>query len=191
VKRKQYIVMGVFGVLFVALSYLGWAILVKPVWAKIAQRNAELKTAQDKLAEAHAKAAQYVQFRALAENIRRDLVFISGRVDPMLPTPDLFRLLSSMGNRFALPNYTFEAKPRAKTKEAGLSSMDEIPATVKFKSGFHQLGLYLTWAISQDRLILPDLFMLTATAPYDDSVPSLLVTVDMRFFLEHPKEAAQ
>lgn len=190
-KRKQYLVMGIFGALFAVLSYLGWAFLAKPVRAKITQRSADLKTAQDKLVEAHAKAAQHDKFQALAENIRRDLLFVSGRVDPVLPTTDLYRLLSSMGNRFALPNYMFESKPRDRSKDAGLTSMDEIPIKVKFKAGYHQVGLFLTWAISQDRLIVPDKFLLLSIAPHDESIPSLQVIMDMRLFLEPSKAAAK
>src|SRR5260221_12036198 len=181
--------MGVFAALFAALGYLGWAILVQPVQAKITARSGDLKVAKDKLAEAQFKAAQHDKFQALAENIRRDLVFISGRVDPVLPTQDLYKLLSSMGNRFGLPGYFFEVKARAKSKDAGMGTMDEYPIKVKFKSGFHHVGLFLAWAISQDRLFVPDRFVLAAAPPLGDNAPILTADIDMRIFLEPPKEA--
>ena len=182
-KRQQYIVMGVFAALFLAVTYLGWALLVKPVNADIDAKTAELQTAQDKLKEAESKAAQHDMFQALAENIRRNLLFISGRVDPVMETKDLYTLLSSMGNRLALPNYAFTVKARAKSK-SGAGNMDEFPINVTFNAGFHQVGLFLTWAISQNRLIVPDKLSLTPLTPQDESIPTLSANMDMRLVLE-------
>jgi Tfp pilus assembly protein PilO len=176
--------MGVFALLFAALSYLGWALVVKPVNVKIEERSKDLEDAKKKLSEAQIKAAQHDKFQALAENVRRDLVFISSRVDPVLGKSELYRIFSLMGNHLALPNYTFIPKERTGSKDAGIQTMEEIPVEVTFVGGYHDVGQFLSWAISQDRMVIPDRLNLTQMTPQGDGLPSISADIFMRVVLE-------
>src|SRR5687768_11928155 len=127
------VVIGVFAAAFLALGWLGWAFMVQPVRRSIDEKRAELEGAQAKLKDAQAKAAQHDKFQALAENIKRDLNFVTRRVDPIMPASELYRTLSMLGNRLALPDFVYEDSPRIRTKDPGLAGMDEVPVRLKFK----------------------------------------------------------
>lgn len=189
--KKQGIVIGVFAATFVALSYLGWAFLAQPVAREIEAKQAELTAAQAKLAEAQSKAAQHDKFQALAENIKRDLSLVTQRVDPRLSNTDLYKMVSSLGNRLGLPDYSYEDKFRKPTKEAGLAGMDEILVSLKFKCDYHHVGALVNAALSQERMVVPDKINLKGNILQSKGKPTVEGEMDLRIFLETVKAAGQ
>lgn len=189
-KRKQWIVIGILGGIFVALAWAGWFFLVRPVHAQIEAKAVEMAEVAAKLKDAKEKEQQYEKFQAEAENVRRDLLFVASRLDPVLKYSDVFRALDSAGNALNLPKYRFEVGKREKTKAPGLTDMDDVPVTVTFETDYEGLGRFLNAVISQQRLYVPMASIELDFKRIDDSASfksSLKVKLMVRLFLEAKK----
>jgi Tfp pilus assembly protein PilO len=158
---------------------LGWQFLLRPLGAAYEAKLAEHATLEKQLEHTKKQAAQFEKFKAQAENVRRDLDFYSRRLDPDLPAAELYSLIDGLGNSFNFGSWTFEAKPREKTKLAGLN-LDEVEVTTRFEADFERLGRFLNLSVSQVRLLVPETMRLVritdAAGLYAQTVTVELVT---------------
>jgi Tfp pilus assembly protein PilO len=156
VTRNHWIVVGAFAAAFAAVSYLGWALLIKPVEKRIEEKLATRDDVQKKLIDAKTKAAQFDKFRAQAENIRRDLNLISQRLAPDFPVRESNRMQARLVSESSLIVSAVTVEKRAQSKEAGFSNLDAVPITIPFNGGFHEVGNFLNSVISGQRMIVPN-----------------------------------
>ena len=187
--RKHYIVLGAIVAALVAESVLGWTQVIKPAKAEIAKLEAEKDDVSKKLQEAKSKAAQYDKFRALSENIRRDLNFVVQRLDGDLGRKELYRMFAELANSPDLTKQTFVIAKRDKSRVPGFSALDEVPVTFDFLTNYHGLGNFLNAAVSNRRVLIPVSFSMTeAKETGEISGPTVHVTaLALSVFLEGPK----
>lgn len=158
--RMHWIAVGGLAGGLVLILGLGWQFLLRPLGAAYEAKVAEHAALEKQLEHTKKQAAQFEKFKAQAENVRRDLDFYSRRLDPDMPATELYSLVDGLGNSFNFANWSFEAKPREKTKVTGLN-LDEVEVTARFEGDFERLGRFLNLSVSQVRLLVPDTFRLT------------------------------
>jgi Tfp pilus assembly protein PilO len=164
VNRSHWIAIGCFVAAFVAISYLGWALMIRPVEKNIQDTLAERDDVQKKLTDAKTKAAQFDKFRAQAENIRRDLNLISLRLAPDLSVREQNRIMARIASESSLRVTNVTLDPRTRSKEAGFSNLDSLVITITFSGGFHELGNFINSVIAGQRMMVPSLMVLGPVA---------------------------
>lgn len=157
--RMHWIAVGGMAAGLVLVLFLGWQFALQPLSAAHEAKVAEHTALQEQLENTKKQAAQFEKFKAQAENVRRDLDFYSRRLDPDMPAAELYTLVDGLGHSFNFGSWSFEAKPREKTKAAGLN-LDEVEVVAKFQSDFDRLGRLINLCVSQVRLIVPESFKL-------------------------------
>jgi Tfp pilus assembly protein PilO len=190
--RRHLIIIGVFAGAFLALGYLGWALLIKPVDAKIVAKAAERDAAQQQLTDAKSQAAQYDKFRAQAENVRRDLGLISQRLDADLSQREesriIDRIMTGAGTRAWKITTMVD---RAPSKIPGFTTLDQIPITYEFDGGYHELGEIFNRIVSNARILCPESIEINDFGKDDMLSPSIKVTSFVVSFFVESKGAAK
>lgn len=181
--RMHWIAVGGLIVGLVLLGFAGWQFLLHPLDIAYEAKLAEKTTAEEKLKETKSRAAQFERFQAEAENVRRDLEFYTRRLDPQFPASELYSLVGSLGNSLNLSDWSYEVKPRDKSKTGG-SDLDEVFVRMKFKADLEQTGRLLNACLGQSRIVVPDtLVLLRVDDPngfYRETVDAVL---EMRVFI--------
>lgn len=153
--RMHWIAVGGLAGGLVLVLFLGWQFALKPLSLEHDAKVAEHETLVKQLENTKKQAAQFEKFKAQAENVRRDLDFYSRRLDPDMPAAELYTMVDALGHSFNFGAWAFEAKPREKTKTAGLN-LDEVELTAKFTTDFDRLGRLINLCVGQIRLIVPE-----------------------------------
>ncbi len=183
-KRQHYIVVGAFAVGFCLMVWLGWFFVASPLNIQIDEKVTLREEKKVKLATTLTKATQYDKFQAQAENFKRDLQFINRRLDPQFSYNEMTRIFSSLANTGGLSNFSFEFKPREPLKDAKLPNMDVVPVIIKFKSGYHAAAEFVSNAVSQNRLVVPERVMMKG----DAAQGVIQCEIEFRVVLETPVE---
>jgi Tfp pilus assembly protein PilO len=171
----------------VLVLVLGWQFLLRPLGAEFDAKMAQKSDLESQLETTKQRAAQFEKFKAEAENVRRDLDFFSRRLDPDLPAAELYTLVDGLGHALNFSTWTFEAKPRTRTKLPGLT-LDEVEVKATFNTDFERLGKILNLGVSQVRLIVPDSFILTGLNDKDTSYRETMNAILVLKVLVSPAE---
>jgi hypothetical protein len=156
----HWIAVGSLAAGLILVVVLGWQFMVKPLGADYDAKVAQKADLESQLATTKQRAAQFEKFKAQAENVRRDLDFYSRRLDPDLPTDELYTMVDGLGHSLNFNNWSFETKKREKTKLPGVS-LDEVEVKARFSSDFESVGKLLNLCVGQVRLLVPDSLTLT------------------------------
>lgn len=176
--RNHWIVVASFSVAFLVLCYGGYAVLIKPVDDKIAATQVSIDADTTSLHDAEAKEAQYDQFHAERENVRRDLNLISERLDPDLSVREEARVLEKIMNGSGVSSWSIVADigDRERSKEPGFTSLDQITQAFAIIGGFNELGEICNRIVSNERLLCPESLTISHNDKDDLEDSSLKVT---------------
>lgn len=188
-KQLMVVIGGMAGGL-VLVGWAGWQFVLRPAAAAITALEADRDAASEKLNDTKAKAMQYEKFQAEAENIRRDLVFVSQRLNPDFPEAEYVRLVQGLVSAENPRDWSVTFKPpkegnRAKTKASGLD-LDEREFSVKFRGDYENLGRLLNTAVQQTRMVSPEKVVIKPVND-DEGRQTIEATVDMKVFTQ-PEE---
>ncbi len=191
-RQKQWIVMGALIAGLIALLWLSWSFLLSPVKKKIRLAVDEKIQVEADLADAKAKKNQYDKFQASAENLRRNHLFLTRRLEPQVRVNELYQHLNSLGTQLGLTSFRFESNDskRVPTKLNGVSGMDEQLFVFTFKGRYNHVGEFINSAHSLDRLLVAEKMILTVWAD-PRGKETVDAKIEVKLYLETKKEGVK
>ena len=130
---QQYIFLG--GITFVAIVFLFYQFLLKPINAQIVQLNSDLQQKRQDLDDAKKIIAKYAEFKKRADSVNRELEWIQNRIPKVIDKTSLLESINFIQSRTGIVLTSFQMNGQTNVRD----SYVEVPVNLKFNTSFQGL----------------------------------------------------
>ena len=130
---QQYVFLG--AITFIAILFLFYQFLLKPINAQIIQLSGELQQKKQDLDDAKKIIAKYAEFKKSADSVKRELEWYQNRLPKVIDKTKLLESVNFIQSRSGIIITSFQMNGQTNARD----SYVEVPVSLKFSTGFSGL----------------------------------------------------